>query len=222
MPDEQNPDTKEVQDTGGETADSQPVFTQADFDALKQQNEKLTQQNEKLFAERKADQAKAREAEEQAEKARLEKAEKDNDYKQLFESMKAENESLKAKIADRDAADEYRAISDKADKLAGSLTTDTQRKAVLKDIIEKRLKIHEGDIKITDDAGNLTVSTETDLTNQITASFPFLVDGSKASGGGALGGGGGAAVKPLSEMSATEEAQFANQNPEAYAQMIRG
>lgn len=57
------------------------------------------------------------------------------------------------------------------------------------------------------------------LSNQ---KFSSIIVASKASGGGANGGrkGGGGATKKLSEMSATEEAQFANQNPEQYKQML--
>ncbi len=36
------------------------------------------------------------------------------------------------------------------------------------------------------------------------------------------GGGGGAPPKKLSEMSATEESKYANENPEAYQEMIKG
>jgi hypothetical protein len=52
--------------------------------------------------------------------------------------------------------------------------------------------------------------------------FSSIVIGSKASGGSAGGrkGSGGGAPKKLSEMSATEEAKFANENPTEYRQMI--
>ena len=52
--------------------------------------------------------------------------------------------------------------------------------------------------------------------------FSAIVVASRASGSGAGGGrkGGGATSKRLSEMSATEEAKFANEKPAEYQQML--
>ena len=43
----------------------------------------------------------------------------------------------------------------------------------------------EGEIRVTDDSGQLTVSTLDDLVVNVKNDFPFLVDGNQATGGGA-------------------------------------
>jgi hypothetical protein len=96
------------------------------------------------------------------------------------------------------------------------------------DLVKKRLKLIEEDgkpiVKVLDADGNITENKIEDLRQEFVANEKFapIIVASKASGGGANGGnrGGGAPTKKLSEMSATEEAAFANENPDAYAQMI--
>lgn len=80
-------------------------------------------------------------------------------------------------------------------------------------------------VRVLDENGNVTADSIDDLKNSYFTNEKFspIIVGSKASGGGASGakgGGGATGQKKLSEMSATEEAQFANENPEAYQKML--
>lgn len=78
-------------------------------------------------------------------------------------------------------------------------------------------------VRVLGPDGKPTADSTDDLKNSYFTDpiFAPIVVGSKATGGGAAGSnkGGGAAKKKLSEMTATEEAVFANQNPEEYAKM---
>ena len=58
--------------------------------------------------------------------------------------------------------------------------------------IQSRLSLVDGEIRVLDGTGNLTVSTIEELTSSIKAEYPFLVDGSQAAGGGAIGNSSGA------------------------------
>lgn len=96
-------------------------------------------------------------------------------------------------------------------------------------LVKSRMKLVDVDgkpvVKVLDAEGNIMEDKKIeDLRAEFVADTKFapIVVASKASGGGASGGskGGGAPKKKLSEMTATEEAQFANENPDAYAQMV--
>ena len=97
-------------------------------------------------------------------------------------------------------------------------------------LVKNRLKLVEEDgkpvVKVLDEDGNVSDKKVEDLREEFVANSKYapIIVGSKASGGGASGGskGGGAPKKTLAEMSATEEATFANENPDAYAQMLSG
>ena len=121
-----------------------------------------------------------------------------------FETQAAELKGIKesGNAATMDAA---------VNKLAGAMADGTNAD-LLKPFIEKRLRLDDGVVKVTDKAGALTISTVADLETEMRADpmFAGLVVASRASGGGAPGGdnsGGASGVKPnidgtLSEKSA--------------------
>lgn len=111
-----------------------------------------------------------------------------------------------------------KSIDGEADRIAATLTTDTSRASLLSQQIRNRITLDNGSFSVLDEKGNPTISSMEELTGQIKTQYPFLVDGSKASGGGAQGGSGGAGSKPFSEMNATERSKFANEKPTEYAQ----
>ena len=140
---------------------------------------------DELLGEKKAAQ-KAKLAAEEAAKAKAEeKAKAENDYKQLFESQKAEADTLRSTIEKMNQDIVREKITGQASKLATSLTKDTQRAQLLQQQISQRLTIVDGEFRVTDDAGQLTVSTLDDLTNSIKTAYPFLIDGNQSSGGSA-------------------------------------
>ena len=153
---------------------------------------RLKEQNEKLLSEKKAAQRAAKEAEDAAAKEAADKAKAEGDYKQLFESQQAETEKWKQQFADLETKVQTQAVKGEAQRIAATLTKDTARAELLTEKIQQRLKPTDEGIKVTDEAGNLTVSTVDELTANIKTTFPFLVDGSQASGGAAPGSKGGA------------------------------
>lgn len=114
------------------------------------------------------------------------------------------------------------------DNVANQLATEisTSPKLILPHIKQRlAAEYAEGkaSTRILDAEGKPSAMTIEDLRKEFLANkdFSTILIGTKASGSGAAGAGGGRApTKKLSEMSATEEAQFANANPEAYQQML--
>lgn len=107
-----------------------------------------------------------------------------------------------------------------AARIAATLTKDTNRASLLEQQISNRLTLDGDSFSVLDATGKPTISSIEELTGQIKEQYPFLVDGSQASGGGARGGSGGAgATKKYSEMSMTERAQLANSDPVKFKEL---
>ena len=113
-----------------------------------------------------------------------------------------------------------KSIESEASRIAATMTTDTKRAQLLQKEILSRLSLDGDNFSVLDEKGNQTISSIEELTGQIKTQYPFLVDGSQASGGGAQGGSGGAMNKPISEMTMTERAKFANEKPLEYSKQV--
>lgn len=130
-------------------------------------------------------------------------------------------------IVKKDAAITKILVKETAARLASSDITTMPE--VLAERMEKRLKVeYEGDepvLRVIDEEGNVTDSKVEDLREEFIANPKFapIIVASKASGSGASSGNKGSGApgkKKLDEMSATEEAQFANEHPQQYAEMV--
>jgi hypothetical protein len=115
-----------------------------------------------------------------------------------------------------------------ATSLAAELAGDNAE--IILPHIQRRLKADIVDgkavTKVLGPDGEVSATTIDELKKEFftNARFAAVIVGSKGSGGGAGGSrkGSGGAAKKLSEMTATEEAQFANENPSEYQKMIQG
>ena len=88
-------------------------------------------------------------------------------------------------------------------------------------LIEKRLTAENGQIKVTDGTGNLTIASIADLKNEISTSgkFDSLITGTKASGVGATGQG-TQGTKQASDYTESERIELANTNPNLFNQLF--
>ena len=163
----------------------------------------LKAKNDELLAEKQQRQREIEEANNRAKKEAEEKAKADNDYKQLFEAQKNEAETLRQTIEKMNYEVNQQKVSREASKLASALTKDTGRAKLLEQQISQRLTLVDNEIRVTDESGQLTVSSLEDLTNSIKTNYPFLVDGSQAQGGGAVRAQGRAEVRQR-ELSRSE------------------
>lgn len=145
----------------------------------------LKAKNDELLAEKKAAQ---RAKEELDAKARTEKeryAQENGQYQELYESQKQEANVLRQKIEEMNQQVTRQKVQSEATKIAASLTKDVAKAKLLEEKLSQRLTLMDGEIRVTDDSGQLTVSTLDDLVVNVKNDFPFLVDGNQATGGGA-------------------------------------
>lgn len=170
-------------------------FNEALQAKLNEETTGLKSKVDELLAEKKKVQQEREEARMQAKLEAEQKAAKENDYKQLFESQKQEADTLRSKIEKMNADITRQKITTEAAKLAAQLTKDTGRAQLLQKEISQRLTLVDNELRVTDEGGQLTVSSMEDLTNSIKTAYPFLVDGSQASGGGAVKAQGGAEAR---------------------------
>jgi len=145
----------------------------------------LKAKNDELLAEKKAAQ---RAKEELDAKARVEKeryAQENGQYQELYESQKQEADTLRQKIEEMNHLATRQKVQSEATKIASTLTKDVSKAKLLEEKLSQRLTLLDGEIRVTDDAGQLTVSSLDDLVTTVKNDFPFLVDGIQATGGGA-------------------------------------
>jgi len=152
----------------------------------------LKRKIDELLTEKKTVQQKAMEAEELAKQETAEKLKKANDYEQLYNSSESERQKAADELATLKANLQQQQVASQATKVASQLTKDTARAKLLSEQISSRLSLVDGEVRVLDANGNLTVSSVEELTQSIKAEYPFLVDGSQAAGGGATGGSSGA------------------------------
>jgi len=152
----------------------------------------LKKKVDELLSEKKSEQAKREEAEKAAQEAKDKAAKEAGNYKELFESSENKVKTLEEALKDRDARDKRQSIGGKALELAQGLTKDVSRAKLLAEQLKGRLDLVDGELKVLDTAGALTVSTTDELVEQVKKDYPFLVDGKDSSGGGSSGDKGGA------------------------------
>jgi len=144
-------------------------------------------------------------------------------YQDKIAKQKEESDAAQAKL---NRIIEKQTLEAKANQIATKLCGENSD--IILPHIKSRMKVEitddEAHVRVLNDQGEVTADSLDDLQNSFFTSDRFapIVIGSKASGSGAAGRkGSGAAGKPnLKDMSATEEAKFANEHPEQYQEMV--
>lgn len=153
----------------------------------------LLAKNQELLDEVKATKRKLRDMETEQERKIREAAAQNGDFKTLFEQTQAQLEAAKQEQQTLKSRIEAADIEAAVDGVVSSLTKDTQRAKALKKLAAP-LAEYAGDKVVFKLAG---VASSTDaVAAYIKNEYPFLVDGSSASGAGASGNGGGASGQP--------------------------
>lgn len=155
----------------------------------------LKSKNDELLSEKKKLQQQREQEELQAKREAEQKAVDENNFKQLYESAKEANNQLQSQLEKMNADAQQQKINEQAVKLAASLTKDTGRAQLLQKEFSQRLALVDGELRVTDSSGQLTVSSLEDLVSSVKTDYPFLVDGIQASGGGATKAQGGAEAR---------------------------
>lgn len=173
-----------------DTVEQQP---NDDVESLKAEIERLREHSAKLLGEKKSVQSRAQELEQMQAEAEQKRLEEKQEYEKLWRQEQdqrtragQELETLRKSIAEKER-------SEAATALASALSRDSARAELLKKEALAYI-VHTPDgVKIQGPEGDMTAEK---LSAHLAEKFPFLVDGSQASGGGAVGGAksGGAAV----------------------------
>ena len=180
-------------------------------DSMKQKMDQLLGETKKAKQEREQAELSARQASEQ-------KAKEAGDFEQLHKSSEQARQTLEQRLQEMQSGIANEKRSNAAMRIAADLA-DGANAEILSEFISRRLKYTDDGLKVTNDAGELTVSSIDELAQEFKGNtrFAALLKGNQAGGGGASGGGkqGGGAVK---EMSRSE---FDSMPPNKRTEFIR-
>lgn len=202
-----------------------------DLDGDDNNADALQKKIDDLLTEKKAAQAKQKQAEddaaeaaEVARKAKESKAEKDKDFESLANSYKEKIDTLETQIGNMRTEAVNERIGSQAMKIATEVGAEGTNVELLSRFVKDRLKADdEGNIKVTDKDGNLVMNTFDDLVKEFKggAEWAPFITGSKGSGSGAGGEkSGGGAPKKLSEMGDQERKELHESNPEEFSRLV--
>lgn len=192
------------------------------FSSLKEEKRRLKEQLDAAQAEKTAREEAERLAREEAAKSKGDVDALEKSWKEKYErDLKTEQDKATA----ANAALQTAFVDSTAQALAQEISLVP---TLMVDLIKRRLRVEivEGApiTRVVDAAGRPSALSVTDLKKEFVDNpeFAAIIKGSNANGGGANGRDkpGGAQPKKLSEMTATEEAKFANEHPEEYSALI--
>lgn len=195
------------------------VYTQEELD---KEVAGLKTVNANLKAEKTEEIEKARAAKDALLLAEEAKAKAEGDSEKLKQIAEQRDQESKAKLNEFKATIQAEKVTNMINKVTDTLGATGQHKEDLEVLIKARYEFgYDMDTHAATVRGE-NVSSVDDVIKVIKESgrYDAYLPGDGSTGGGSQGNNGsGASTKKLSEMTATEEAIFANQYPEKYAQM---
>ena len=180
----------------------------------------LKRKNEELLAEKRASDERRRAAEEEARRKEEERLAAEGNFKQLYESSQTKTAEWEQRYSQLEQSIHQRDINLAATRIATAIA-DGDNADILKEFIAKRLKVAEGQVRVTDDSGNLTVSALADLQREFETSprYASLVRGSQAGGGGAAPKSGDRVTKTWEQLTGMERVELRRNNPAEHARL---
>lgn len=193
-------------------------ITAEQFQAAQAEIERLRKHNETLLAEKKSETEKRRAEQAEKDKQAEELARKQGDFETLEKSYQDKIANLEKQMSDMTAERNNDLIKSQSLKIASQLSTNTHNQEILQMLIEKRLTVDSGAVKVTDGNGNLTISSLDELVNEFKngGKFDSLIDGTRASGTGATG----QSQKQAQDYSEAERVALAQSNPTLFNQLF--
>ena len=182
--------------------------------------EGLRNQVQTLLTEKKEEKRKRDAAEAEQRRLQEESQRANGEYEQLYTSSQQALEQERTRLAELTANIEQRDLTSAASKVSNSIA-DGENAEILAEFVQRRLKIVDGQVKVTDAAGNLTIASLEDLAKEFQQAprYAALVRGTQANGGGAAGGKGGGATKTWDQMTGMERVELRRTNPAEHARM---
>lgn len=200
-----------------ETQENQEI-TAEQFSELQAEVERLRKHNETLLSEKKTETEKRRAEQAEKDKQAEELARKKGDFETLEAQYKDKIAGLEKQLADQVAERNADLIKSQSAKMASQLSSNAHNQEILQMLIEKRLTVENGQVKVTDGNGNLTISSVDELVAEFKngGKFDSLIDGTKASGTGATGQN----TKQAQDYTEAERVALAQSNPTLFNQLF--
>lgn len=200
-----------------ETQENQEI-TAEQFSELQAEVERLRKHNETLLSEKKTETEKRRAEQAEKDKQAEELARKKGDFETLEAQYKDKIAGLEKQLADQVAERNADLIKSQSAKIASQLSSNAHNQEILQMLIEKRLTVENGQVKVTDGNGNLTISSVDELVSEFKngGKFDSLIDGTKASGTGATGQN----TKQAQDYTEAERVALAQSNPTLFNQLF--
>lgn len=200
-------------DNGVEQQDTSATENTIDYAAIQAEIERLKQHNEKLIGEKRQRDEIARQAQLEREQIEREAAKKNGDYEALEKSYQEKLQAREAELNELYKQRDTQSINSESQRLAAQLADSATNQRLLQRFIKDRLTVNDGQVKVTDENGNLSANTIDDLANEFKTSglYDSLLSGTRASGTNASGNAAGA-TKSASEYSEAERIELAKTN----------
>lgn len=200
-----------------ETQENQEI-TAEQFSELQAEVERLRKHNETLLSEKKTETEKRRAEQAEKDKQAEELARKKGDFETLEAQYKDKIAGLEKQLADQVAERNADLIKSQSAKMASQLSSNAHNQEILQMLIEKRLTVDNGQVKVTDGNGNLTISSVDELVAEFKngGKFDSLIDGTKASGTGATGQN----TKQAQDYTEAERVALAQSNPTLFNRLF--
>lgn len=138
------------------------------------------------------------------------------EFKALYEREQKAKQELAEKYESFSKQVQRKEIESVALSVATELTRDTKRAELLREQVSRFARYTDEGIKF--EMGGVEVERDKVIAH-ITENYPFLIDGSGATGGGATGGGSGSAGKNWAEMSEAEHKALYAKDPNTYRRL---
>ena len=185
------------------TGDGEQItMTKAEFEAkIAEATGGLKAKVDELLGETKAEREKRKALEAAQSEAEEARAKEKGEFKSLYEKTQAELEKERAEAVKYRQQVREKELQGGAAQIAGELTRDTARAALLAKEAQALMK--HSDEGVQYEIGGVSVDRAKVL-DHLRTSYPFLADGSQASGGGATGGNGGAGTKSQGNMGGSQ------------------
>lgn len=205
-------DNDKDKDNGGEGGGNDDSL-----EKLQEQLKAAQEENSRLTAKVNAANKHQKESERAQREAERKQAEADGNYEQLFNSSEKERQELQEQLDTLSSNITSEKVSNEAMKIAMAMEPVSEGAAEdLASHIAKRLKYIDGAFKVTNEEGELTVSTRDQLKEDMQGStrYAHLIKGNQSSGGGANGGSnGGSASKTMTRanfdaLNAAQKVEF--------------
>jgi len=221
MSDENDSVTKDETTTTTETAPESSVKKYSETEVqqlIDEQVRGLKSKVEELLSEKKSASQRAKELEEEQKRQEEDRMAEKQQFKELYEREQKSKQELQEQYEEFQNRIRQQEIGNEALKLSSELTRDSARGELLQEKAMQYAKYSE--YGVTFELGGVPVDKDKILSH-LREKYPFLVDGSGATGGGAAGSNNGGAVvtKSFSEMSGAELSELRAESPQEYQRL---